>query len=77
MIVGIAMKICGFRIFRTFKNHLTIGFSRKYLLTRIGTAVISNAAPLTQRKVDTFDLYCSEFRKLTGFRLHASQPASH
>ena len=40
VIVGIAMKICGFRIFRTFKNHLTIGFSRKYLLKRIGTAVI-------------------------------------
>ena len=34
------MKIYGFRIFRTFKNHLTIGFSRKYLLKRIGTAVI-------------------------------------
>ena len=34
------MKICGFRIFRTFKNHLTIGFSRKYLHKRIGAAVI-------------------------------------
>ena len=30
------MKICGFRFFRTYKP----GFSRKYLLKCIGTAVI-------------------------------------
>ena len=38
------MKICGFRIFHTFKNHLTIGFSRKNQFKRIGTAAVLNKA---------------------------------
>ena len=40
LIVGIAMKNYGLRNFRTFKNNLIIGFSRKNLPGCISTAVI-------------------------------------
>ena len=65
------MKMCGFRIFRTFKNHLTIGFSRKYLLKRIGTAVIMLYVPLLNEAKSRYFRSIVNF-EIFGFRLPAS-----
>ena len=60
------------RIFARLETHLTIRFSRKNQIKRIGTAITMLYICLTKRNVDYFDLY-TEFKKIVC--QPASQPA--
>ena len=64
------MKNYGFRNFRTFKNNLITGFSRKNLPGCISTAAIR--LYLSEKS----NILIQKFQNLPVFRLPASQPAS-
>ena len=65
------------KIFACLETHLTIRFSRKNQLKRIGTAIIMLYICLTKQNVDYFDLRIMNFKKFKFTWISsAGQPAS-